>query len=49
MSPYDLRFSGSYGLIIPDELPSLLSVIYSNIPTLMKGKKNNKYLLVSEY
>ncbi|ENN72524.1 hypothetical protein HUJ04_001127 [Dendroctonus ponderosae] len=25
------------GFIIPDELPSILSVIYSNIPTLKKG------------
>ncbi|XP_030754992.1 uncharacterized protein LOC115881590 [Sitophilus oryzae] len=32
-----LNFSGSDSFIIPDELPSILSVIYSNIPTFKKG------------
>ncbi|KAK4878077.1 hypothetical protein RN001_010583 [Aquatica leii] len=32
-----LQIWGAYALIIPDELPSLLSVIYSNIPTIKKG------------
>ncbi|KAF2885360.1 hypothetical protein ILUMI_20829 [Ignelater luminosus] len=30
-------FGTTHSLIIPDELPSLLSVIYSNIPTIKKG------------
>lgn len=33
-----LFFVGFDAFIIPDELPSLLSVIYSNIPTIKKGK-----------
>ncbi|KAK5638822.1 hypothetical protein RI129_013117 [Pyrocoelia pectoralis] len=32
-----IHFIGVHTLIIPDELPSLLSVIYSNIPTIKKG------------
>ncbi|KAF5301062.1 hypothetical protein FQA39_LY10881 [Lamprigera yunnana] len=32
-----LQIWGSHSLIIPDEVPSLLSVIYSNIPTIKKG------------
>ncbi|CAH1956672.1 unnamed protein product [Acanthoscelides obtectus] len=30
--------------IVPDELPSLLSVVYSNIPTIKKGKLKNRQL-----
>ncbi|CAG9770868.1 unnamed protein product [Ceutorhynchus assimilis] len=32
-----LNVIGIHSFIIPDELPSLLSIIYSNIPTLKKG------------
>ncbi|KAJ8981867.1 hypothetical protein NQ317_008214 [Molorchus minor] len=32
-----LQILDCYSFIIPDELPSILSVIYSNIPTLKKG------------
>ncbi|CAH0549030.1 unnamed protein product [Brassicogethes aeneus] len=32
-----VKFLGTEAFIIPDELPSLLSVVYSNIPTIKKG------------
>lgn len=33
--------SGSENLIVPDEVPSLLSLVYSNIPPIRKGKKTD--------
>ncbi|XP_018566804.1 uncharacterized protein LOC108907551 [Anoplophora glabripennis] len=37
LSVFAVHILGSHSLIIPDELPSILSVIYSNIPTIKKG------------
>jgi hypothetical protein len=35
---YCLFLGGSNALIIPEELPSILSIIYSNIPPIRNGK-----------